>query len=350
MKPLNFLLLLFFCLSANAQNSLKRALFVGNSYTYFNNLPQLTAQVAANMQDTLVFDSNTPGGYKFSDHNADPTSLAKIAQSGWDYVVLQEQSQLPAFPITQVQTQCFPYAQALNDHVKNANPAAQTVFYMTWGRKNGDAGNCANFAPMCTYNGMDSLLRLRYKTMAADNEALVSPVGAVWRHIRQNFATIELYQSDESHPSLAGSYAGACTFYTVFFRKNPESITYDAGLSPTDAANIRTSVKTIVFDHLVEWNIVTNTPVATESAPIPIPVPNLAPAIVWYETYPNPGRDAIFIKCPDEIKTIEVTDINGKIVDAPFSSADKSLNISQLAIGLYLVTINNDAFAKFVKE
>jgi hypothetical protein len=260
---------------------------------------------------------------------------------------LQEQSQLPAFPITQVQNQCFPYAQALNTHIKDANPTAETVFYMTWGRKNGDASNCANFAPMCTYNGMDSLLRLRYIQMANDNEALISPVGAVWRHIRQNYAAIELYQSDESHPSYAGSYAAACTFYTIFFRKNPTLITYDAGLAPTDAANIRESVKTIVFEHLADWNVTTT--VATENAGIPTN-PVVENAMTWFETYPNPANDTVFLKYEKEITTIEISDMDGKMVEISFSNIDKSLNISKLAAGIYLITVNNSAFAKFIKQ
>lgn len=72
---------------------------------------------------------------------------------------------------------------------------------------------------MCTYAGMDSLLHLRYMMMAEDNHAVVSPVGAVWNYIRANFPLIELYSPDESHPSVAGSYAAACCFYTSIFRK-----------------------------------------------------------------------------------------------------------------------------------
>ena len=185
-KPIFLLFFLLITLSSvvvKAQNTLKRALFLGNSYTSYNNLPQLTAQVATSMGDTLVTDSNTPGGYKLSQHHNDATSITKINMPGWNFVVLQEQSQLPAFTDAQVQTACFPYAVLLNDRIKGANPDAETVFYMTWGRKNGDASNCSSFPPICTYNGMDSLLRLRYMTMANDNRALVSPVGAVWRYV-----------------------------------------------------------------------------------------------------------------------------------------------------------------------
>ncbi|MEO7523098.1 MAG: PKD domain-containing protein, partial [Ferruginibacter sp.] len=233
----------------------KRALFLGNSYTYVNNLPQLIADLAASAGDTLIFDSNTPGGYTLQGHSGNTISLDKIMLGNWDFVVLQEQSQLPSFPITQVQTDVFPYAHTLDSLINLFNPCGETMFYMTWGRKNGDATNCSSWPPVCTYSGMDSLLRLRYMIMADSNNAVVSPVGAVWHYIQVHYPLIALYQGDGSHPSVAGSYAAACCFYTSIFRKNPFLITSDYSLSATDAANIRASVKTIVFDNLLSWHI-----------------------------------------------------------------------------------------------
>ena len=240
---------------AFSQPQTKRVLFIGNSYTAVNNLPQMTSDLAASMGDTLIFDVNAPGGYTFESHSTNSTTLNKIAQGPWDYVVLQEQSQLPSFPLPQVETMVFPYAQILDSLVNAANPCAETVFYMTWGRKNGDAMNCPNFPPLCTYAGMDSLLNLRYRMMAEDNQAILSPVGAVWHYIREVYPDIELYQADQSHPSTAGTYAAANSFYTVMFRKDPMSSTFTAGLTSQNAENIRTANQIVVFDSLLTWRV-----------------------------------------------------------------------------------------------
>jgi len=262
-----FIFVIVFCSYSIGQTK-KSALFLGNSYTYVNNLPQITADIAASMNDTLLFDSNTPGGYTLQGHSTNTVSLSKIMVGNWDYVVLQEQSQLPSFDIGQVETDVFPYARSLDSLINEYNNCAQTLFYMTWGRKNGDASNCSSWPPVCTYNGMDSLLHLRYQMMADSNNAEVSPVGAVWKYIRQNFPLIDLYQADESHPSAAGSYAGACSFYTSMFRKNPLLISYDYTLSPADAMNIRAAVKTVLFDSLMNWNIGKYDPIANFSATV----------------------------------------------------------------------------------
>lgn len=234
---------------------MKRALFIGNSYTQTNNLPQMIANAAASTGDTLQFDSNTPGGYTLQNHSSNTTSLSKIAAGNWDYVVLQEQSQLPSFTNADVTNYVFPYARFLDSLIHNKNTCGETVFYMTWGRQNGDASNCAAWPPVCTYAGMDSLIHLRYRIMADRNKAALSPVGAVWKYLRQQAPLINLYSPDGSHPSVAGTYAAACCFYTVFFRKDPTAITFNTTLTPTDAATIRNAAKLIVYDSLLQWNV-----------------------------------------------------------------------------------------------
>ena len=248
------MVLVIVCGSALGQ-TVKRALFLGNSYTAVNNLPQMVADVAHSAGDSLYFDSNAPGSCTLQIHSTNATSLSKIMAGGWDYVVLQEQSQLPSFPIGQVDSEVFPYAHKLDSVIHAGNPCGETMFYMTWGRENGDSTNCTVWPPVCTYTGMDSLLNLRYMMMADSNNAEVSPVGAVWKYLRQNFPLVGLYQSDQSHPSLAGSYAGACSFYAAIFRKNPMLITNDYTLAAADAANIRMAAKLVVWDSLMKWNI-----------------------------------------------------------------------------------------------
>lgn len=244
-----------FIISCFGQSQIKRALFIGNSYTYVNNLPQMIADMADAGGDSLIFDSSTPGGYTLQLHSTNSTTLSKIMQGNWDYVVLQEQSQLPSFNITQVTNSVFPYAKYLDSLIHVYSPCAETIFYMTWGRKYGDASNCSSWPPVCTYEGMDSLLNLRYNLMADSNKALLSPVGEVWRYLRLNFPSIELYQTDNSHPSNEGTFAAACSFYSVMYQKNPMLNAFNSTLNSTDAMNIKLSAKNVVFDSLQKYNV-----------------------------------------------------------------------------------------------
>ena len=64
---------------------------------------------------------------------------------------------------------------------------------------------------------------------------------------------LELYSADESHPSLSGSFAAACSFYSIFYKKDPGKIPFDAGLPAPDATLIRAVTKQVVFDSLSYW-------------------------------------------------------------------------------------------------
>ncbi|MBR1550652.1 MAG: T9SS type A sorting domain-containing protein [Bacteroidales bacterium] len=242
---------LMLCALGRGQESV-HVLFVGNSYTEVNNLPRMVQQVAASMGETVVAESNTPGGCNFQQHCSNQ-SMELIRRGGWDFVVLQEQSQLPSFPQGQVETEVFPYAQRLVDSVYRHSPCAEPMFYMTWGHKNGDSRNAPYFPVLGTYEGMDSMLCMRYMYMAEANDASLCPVGRVWRFLRVNHPEVELYQADDSHPTVAGSYAAACAFYTMFFYRDPDSILFDAGLEASVAQTVRAAVHSVVFENLASW-------------------------------------------------------------------------------------------------
>ena len=230
-------------------------LWLGNSYTGANNLSLLTRNVANSVGNEINYDTYTPGGYRFLSHTADATTFNKIASQSWDFVTLQAQSQEPSWPAGQVQNEVFPHAKELCDSIRSNNGCTKPVFYMTWGRENGDAGNCAGWPYVCTYEGMDSILNQNYKFMGKDNKALISPVGAVWNYIRNNYPTIDLYSTDGSHPSQTGSYVAALTFHTIFFQSNPESIPYNYTVDSLVADTIKNAVRLVVYDSLSKWNI-----------------------------------------------------------------------------------------------
>jgi PKD repeat protein len=249
------LLLLTLVASIKLQAQPKKILFVGNSYVYTNNLPLVLYNLALSNGDTIIYDSSAPGGYTFLQHTTNATTLSKINAQNWDYVVLQEQSQKPSFPPSQVQAETYPYAAQLNDLILANDSCTETVFFMTWGRKFGDASNCAFYPPLCTFEGMQGRLRQSYVEMANDNEALVSPVGEAFKYSMMADSTINLYSPDNSHPSVAGTYLAACTFYATIFETSPVGLSYTAGLNATQAAFLQQIAYQTVFDSLSVWNI-----------------------------------------------------------------------------------------------
>ncbi len=251
--------ILLITLISFSQSQSKSALFLGNSYTYANNLPQLLADIAFSMGDSLYYESNTPGGYTLEGHSTNAASISKINSKNWDYVILQDQSQRPSFSPSQVQLEVYPYADSLNRIIKDNDSCTTTMFFMTWGRKNGDQTNCPFYPPVCTYNGMQQRLRESYLEIGQMLNAEVAPVGATWKQIRKDFPDIDLYSSDESHPSIAGSYLTACVFYSSIFHKSPVGASFPSGISSSYAATIQLYTKLVVLDSLDKWFIDTTT-------------------------------------------------------------------------------------------
>ena len=238
-----------------AQKLRYKVLFLGNSYTYVNNLPDLVKGVALANGDSLIYDSNCIGGFTFGNHFNDPTTKSKIMAGGWDYVVLQAQSQEPSFSPAQVAAQTLPYAIKLDSMIKQYNPCAITVYYETWGRKNGDASNCAFYPPVCTYTGMQNRLKASYKLFADSAHAILAPAGEAFRACVSTNTSINLYQADESHPSLEGSFLTAAVFYETLFRKSVLSNTYNPGVSSSTATLLQSLAHQTFRDSLALWNI-----------------------------------------------------------------------------------------------
>lgn len=242
----------------------KKVLFIGNSYTAANSLPSLVENIALSFGDTLITDANTPGGYYFRLHKSNATTISKIQSQLWDYVVLQEQSQIPALPQSITgQDYSMPHSISLDSLIKFNHSCTETVFYMTWGRENGDASFCGQHPPVCTYNGMQQELRNMYMWMADTNKATVSPVGVAWKNMRDSFPSIGLYAGDGSHPNLHGSYLAACVFYCTLFQKSCIGSTYmPVGIGTGDAVTIQTVATNTVLDSMDLWRINANHPTA----------------------------------------------------------------------------------------
>jgi len=234
----------------------KEVLFIGNSYTYYNDLPDLVKEIALSFGDTLVHESSTPGGSNFNAHSTNSQTLSKINQQQWDYVVLQAQSQEPSFSPSQVASDTYPYAEILVDSILANSSCTEPLFFMTWGRKYGDQSNCQFYPPVCTYTGMQKRLRESYLDMSFLHNASCSPVGLAWKKSIAIDSTIDLYSTDNSHPSIYGSYLAACTFYASIFKKSAVGSSYwPNAIDSATAYSLQEIGSNTVLDSLAVWNI-----------------------------------------------------------------------------------------------
>lgn len=234
------------CSAESVVDDKSRVLFLGNSYTAGNNLPQLFADLATSGGKEVETDRNTPGGYTLQQHSQNSTSLSKIAEGGWDYVVLQEQSQFPTIEHYRVNFM-YPGARTLNQHIQAID--AETLFFMTWGREYGGKQviNGHSSSEFSNFFEMQAALRAAYYGIALELSAGIAPVGMAWQTVRTLNHPSDLWTNDHSHPTYQGSYLAACVFYAVIFNESPVGLDFIGNLSTEQAAFLQfAAAKTVL--------------------------------------------------------------------------------------------------------
>jgi len=192
-----------------------RILFLGNSYTYFNDLPAVVSELAkAGGQCAVETRMIAPGGAQLKDHWGAAETHATLRAEKWDYVVLQDQSSLgvgyylDGNPRVASDALFLPYARKWAKEIRQLG--AQPVFYLTWSRKATPDDQAA--------------LNYAYIHAAKETGGLVAPVGIAWRQVRERNPALELYYKDGTHPSPGGTYLAACAIYATIFRRDPSGL------------------------------------------------------------------------------------------------------------------------------
>lgn len=208
----NFLLAIWIltlsCLAfqtAFAQDSSpKSVLFVGNSYTYFWNLPQQVALLAEAGKVELKTRQSTVGGINLGTHWRGERGLesrALIASGQFDAVVIQDLSTRPV----EDPDSTLHFGRLFGELIRQNG--AKPYVYLTWARE---------YNPL-----MQEKLTETYTQLANDIGGILVPVGPAWELARSLRPDLPLYDPDGSHPSALGTYLTACVFYGVLTGKSP---------------------------------------------------------------------------------------------------------------------------------
>jgi len=192
-------------------------LFVGNSYIYFNNLPDILEGIARSLGDASIeAQHHAHGGYMLYEHVEDGHLQPYLDSNDprsrpWDYVILQEQSTLGA-RIQQTRAGLVGDPEdEFNTGLKGLQALLEPygheiMLYMTWAKK--------------AFPDQIDDLAAAYDEMGDRYHAEVAPVGLAFSRVSEDRPDLELYLNDGSHPSPAGSYLAACVFYSQLTGKS----------------------------------------------------------------------------------------------------------------------------------
>jgi hypothetical protein len=194
------------CIGQDKKDTLN-ILFVGNSYIYFENLPQIISIISEGTKVKLVTKKSTIGAAKLSQHWKSERGLKTkemIRNGNFDIVVLQEQSMGTIVEPDSV----LKYTKLFCDYIKKYG--AKPYLYLTWAREK-----------VPQYQEIISKIQLQ---AATENDVKIVPVGKAWALAKQLRPDIELYILDGSHPTYIGTFLTACVFVSTILGELPAKL------------------------------------------------------------------------------------------------------------------------------
>ncbi len=177
-------------------------LFIGNSLTYWNELPAVfTALAQAAGKPKPFVRAVTGPGWSLEDQWDRGEAQKAIAVGGWDYVVLQQGPSASADGVAVLSE----YGRRFAGPIRSSG--ARPVLYMVW-------------PSTSRSQDFDGVAR-SYSRVAAEVGGLLCPAGDAWREAWKFQPGLALYSSDGLHPSPAGTYLAALTFFGLLYGKSP---------------------------------------------------------------------------------------------------------------------------------
>jgi len=220
-------------------------LFIGNSYTYYNEMPE---QLFSNTLKAAGYHATvtmvTKGGWYLIDSAKSEDEVGKqvdaaLQTTAFDYVVLQEQSISPAKSVDKF------YAGVRNLNEKIRTNGATPLLYGTWGRK---AGHRVLAENGWTNEAMTWKIAAAYDAVGKALGIDVAFAGLAFYDVYTHHPEIDLYDADLTHPSLAGSYLAAMTIFAKITGDDPTTVAFNSTLSSKNAAILKEAARKAVFE------------------------------------------------------------------------------------------------------
>lgn len=188
-------------LTSSAQTDTARILFVGNSFTYFFNLPQVVSAMALSQDTVLITRQSTVGGSNLEQHwkgEKGTKTRELLEESDWDYVVFNNHS------LSAIETpeSFMTYGKKFADLVREKG--AEPIFMMTWAYESN---------PL-----MQPKITEMYQKLTAETNSNYVPAGPIFAEARKWRPDLSLF-FDDKHPSSNGTYLLGLTFYKFFTGK-----------------------------------------------------------------------------------------------------------------------------------
>ncbi len=278
MKNLLLILITLTTISCKSQNTETtdeiNVLFIGNSLTYFHEMPQTVQKMLNETNPNIKIEQSTFPGQSLSGHLSDiitsrtengistrkkedgekTETEIKIAEKKWDIVILQTGTVSVLIP----ENRELKVNKAISDIKKLvSNPNCKFILFQTWPSKNEypeqycypsrsidksiEKDKCCS--PVLENLKQEfNVINESYNLVAEENDLIKSNNGTKYFEVRTKFPEIELYE-DESHPNENGAFLNACIFYQMLTDKKASDLIYNGEIEPKTAEKLKKIVE-----------------------------------------------------------------------------------------------------------
>lgn len=185
------------CLTSSllAQN----ILFVGNSLTYSNDLPDIVETIGKFYGKNVSTECICFPNYGLEDHWNDGFIQEKIKTKKFDYVLFQQGPSSQTYG----RSSLFEYGGKISSLTKSIG--GQPAYFMVW-------------PSVQYYHTFDGVIK-NHEEAAEANKSMVISVGKLWEQYRKIEFVSDLYSTDQFHPGPTGSFLAALTIIKSVFPK-----------------------------------------------------------------------------------------------------------------------------------
>ncbi|MBN2680909.1 MAG: T9SS type A sorting domain-containing protein [Bacteroidales bacterium] len=242
-----------------AQDTTK-VLFLGNSFTYYNNMPDLVKGLADSAGIVTEMEMYAPGGMyvytttSMTGHDSSAVTESYIYSKDWDYIVVQDNQGGYVWSQGYINSMIVNGNVVLYDKIKNYNQCTRIVYFAGWAMEGGLPSSYWNDGGLnITSETTQSCIARIYNQYVHLNNTLfneiVTPIGLAWNTCLNTYPSVELHGPDGVHSSLAGSYLAASTIFSTIFKTDPTNFNFNGGLNDTLATYLRqTGYNTVITD------------------------------------------------------------------------------------------------------
>ena len=267
MKKILLILITLTTISCKSQqkNSAKEinVLFIGNSLTYFYDMPQTVQKMLNETNLNIRIEQSTFPGQSLDGHLSDiitsrtengintrkkeegekTETEIKIAEKKWDVVILQTGTISVLIP----ENRELITNKAISEIKKLvSNPNCKFILFNTWPSKNEypkqycypsrmiDKSILKERCCSPTLENLEqetNLINESYDSVARKNNLLKSDNGNKFYEVLTNYPEIELYE-DDSHPNKYGAFLNACIFYQILTNKKASELKFTGEIEP----------------------------------------------------------------------------------------------------------------------